>query len=135
MSPIQIERDGTQRTYVLDTNVLLYDPTALEHFDEHEIVIPITVIEELDRFKKDNNETGRNARMVSRKLDRLRREGSLAEGVPLSSEGSLRVIMPAGLDALPEAFGPTSNDNIILATLLSLWKERPKSVCRPSPRI
>ena len=57
--------------------------TALDHFDEHEIVIPITVIEELDRFKKDNNETGRNARMVSRRLDQLRRQGKLAEGVPL----------------------------------------------------
>jgi PhoH-like ATPase len=128
MSPIQIERDGTRRTYVLDTNVLLYDPTALDHFDEHEIVIPITVIEELDRFKKDNNETGRNARMVSRRLDQLRRQGKLAEGVPLGTDGSLRIIMPAGLECLPEAFGPASNDNIILATLLSLWKERPGRV-------
>jgi PhoH-like ATPase len=57
---------GPKRTFVLDTNVLLYDPKALEVFDEHELVIPITVIEEIDRFKKDLNETGRNARTVSR---------------------------------------------------------------------
>lgn len=128
MSPIQIERDGTSRTYVLDTNVLLYDPEALGHFDEHEVVIPITVIEELDRFKKDNNETGRNARTVSRRLDQLRRKGRLASGVDLEHGGSLKVVMPAGLEELPEAFGPASNDNIILATVLSLWQERPGSV-------
>jgi hypothetical protein len=51
-----------KKIYVLDTNVLLYDPQALSRFEDNSIIIPITVIEEIDRFKKDMNETGRNAR-------------------------------------------------------------------------
>jgi hypothetical protein len=82
---------GERRTYVLDTNVLLYDPRALFVFDEHDIVIPMTVIEEIDRFKKDLNETGRNARTISRILDELRERGSLRDGVRLDGGGVLRV--------------------------------------------
>ena len=55
--------------FVLDTNVLLFDPNALMVFYQHDLMIPITVIEEIDRFKKDLNETGRNARSVSRKME------------------------------------------------------------------
>ena len=69
------------RTFVVDTNVLLYDPRALFAFKEHDLVIPMTVIEECDRFKKDVNETGRNARTISRHLDELREKGSLRDGV------------------------------------------------------
>ena len=57
-----VDQNGVQATFVLDTNVLLYDPRALFVFKEHDVLIPITVIEEVDRFKKDLNETGRNAR-------------------------------------------------------------------------
>ena len=64
-----IDRDLPPRTFVIDTNVLLYDPNALGVFEEHDVVIPMTVIEEIDRFKKDLNETGRNARYISRLLD------------------------------------------------------------------
>ena len=55
--------------FVLDTNVLLHDPQALFRFQDNTIIVPITVIEEIDRFKKDMNETGRNARAISRILD------------------------------------------------------------------
>ena len=79
------------KTFVLDTNVLLYDPQALFKFEEHSIIVPITVIEEIDRFKKDMNETGRKARQVSRILDQLRKNNSLSEGVHLESGGTLRV--------------------------------------------
>jgi len=109
------------RTYVLDTNVLLYDPNALEVFEDNELVIPITVIEEVDRFKKDLNETGRNARMVSRRLDELRHTGRLSRGVPLSSGGRLRVEIPTQSDnQMPAAFSSHSNDNRILSVALSL---------------
>ncbi|MCH2143920.1 MAG: PhoH family protein [Phycisphaerales bacterium] len=80
---IDIER----KHFVLDTNVLLHDPTAIFRFDEHEVVIPLTVIEELDRFKKNNDETGRNARHVIRSLDELRSKGRLFEGVSWNEEG------------------------------------------------
>ena len=77
--------------FVLDTNVLLHNPRAIFLFDEHHVIIPITVIEEIDRFKKDIAEIGRNARLATRFLDELRVQGDLLQGVPLESGGSLRV--------------------------------------------
>jgi hypothetical protein len=65
------------KTYVLDTNVLLHNPEAEFAFEEHEVVIPFSVIEELDNQKKRQDEIGRNARMVSRILDGLRSSGVL----------------------------------------------------------
>ena len=87
-------RPSSSRTYVLDTNVLLYDPNALFKFEEHEVVLPITVIEEIDRFKKELTETGRNARQFSRYLDTLRAESpeqGLSSGVALPDSGTLRI--------------------------------------------
>ncbi len=72
---------------VLDTNVLLFDPDAISTFPQDHVVIPITVIEELDTFKRDQTELGRNARMVTRFLDGIRKKGALSKGVEL--EGSL----------------------------------------------
>lgn len=113
-------RDHHRRIYVLDTNVLLYDPNALFVFEEHDLVIPITVIEEIDRFKKDVNETGRNARTVSRYLDSLRQKARLSKGVALPQGGTLRVEIPSRSVSLPEGFGGHTNDNLILSAALSL---------------
>src|SRR5512135_3340112 len=85
------QRKDEMKNFVLDTNVLLYDPQAIFKFEENNLIIPITVIEEIDRFKKDMNETGRNARQLSRYLDDLRKKGSLSEGVRLENGGMLRV--------------------------------------------
>ncbi len=114
-----VERSGAQATFILDTNVLLYDPRALFVFKEHDVIIPITVIEEVDRFKKDLNETGRNARLVSRYMDRLREQGSLSDGVILPDGGRLRVELgrPA---KLPRGLRGDSGDNLILQTVKAL---------------
>lgn len=92
-----------KKTYILDTNVLLHDPQAIFRFEENDVVIPITVIEEVDHFKKDLNEIGRNARHTSRLLDELREKGRLVDGVPLESGGRLKVILcsEAALRSLP----------------------------------
>jgi len=74
---------------VLDTNVLLHNPNAIYKFDEHEVVIPLQVIEELDHFKKNNDETGRNSRSVIRALDKLRSIGHLFEGVVWNEQGGV----------------------------------------------
>jgi PhoH-like ATPase len=79
------------KNYILDTTVLLYDAQALFKFQENTVVIPITVIEDIDRFKKDISETGRNARQTSRYLDALREKGSLSGGVRLDGGGTLIV--------------------------------------------
>src|SRR5512144_612642 len=78
-----------KKNYVLDTNVFLYDADALFKFEDNNIIIPITVIDEIASFKKDLNEVGRNARRISRYLDELRAVGSLEEGVPVGSEGGI----------------------------------------------
>ncbi|MAC18415.1 MAG: phosphate starvation-inducible protein PhoH [Phycisphaerae bacterium] len=84
------DRDRTH--FVLDTNVLLHNPGSIFKFAEHEVVIPLTVIEELDGFKKNNDETGRNSRQVIRDLDHLRSKGRLFEGVAWNENGgSVRI--------------------------------------------
>jgi PhoH-like ATPase len=105
---------ATRKHFVLDTNVLLHNPNSIFKFAEHEVVIPLAVIEELDKFKKNNDDTGRNARHVIREIDKLRGKGRLFEGVQLNSAGgSLRIDrcdhqIPADLE-------PDRVDNRILA--------------------
>ena len=70
-----------RKSFVLDTNVLLHDPAAMMNFEGQDVILPITVIEELDRFKKQPEMTGRNARQVSRTLDQLRQMARLTDGV------------------------------------------------------
>jgi PhoH-like ATPase len=77
------------KCYVLDTNVLLYSPSSIFAFNEHMVVIPEVVVEELDRFKKESTERGANSRNVSRVIDKLRLEGNLLEGVELNPAGGL----------------------------------------------
>ncbi|MGQ0507831.1 MAG: PIN domain-containing protein, partial [Myxococcaceae bacterium] len=67
-----------RKNFVLDTNVLLHDPRSIYAFDDNNVIIPIYVIEELDQFKKELSELGRNARLIARYLDAFRAEGSLA---------------------------------------------------------
>ena len=76
------------KTFVLDTNVLLHSAQSMESLQDNDVVLPMAVIEELDKFKKYQDELGRNARQVIRRLDALREKGSLCDGVPLSSIGS-----------------------------------------------
>jgi len=78
-----------QKHFVLDTNVLLHNPNSIYMFDDNVVVIPLPVIEELDKFKKNNDETGRNARQVIRELDRLRSVGHLLEGVRWNDSGGV----------------------------------------------
>ena len=73
------------KTFVIDTNVLLHDPRAIFVFQDNNVVIPFTVLEELDTFKSDNDDRGRNARQTIRYLDRLRNAGRLDHGVPLGN--------------------------------------------------
>ncbi len=115
------------RTYVLDTNVLLHDPRCIFRFEEHEVVIPIWVIEEVDRFKREVTEIGRNAREVSRELDRLRLKGPLSSGIALESGGTLRVVVEELDPVLPRSIREGSADNLILGVALA-YKRQGKDV-------
>ena len=74
-----------RKTFVLDTNVLLHSSQSIESFKDNIVVLPMVVIEELDKFKKYQDELGRNARQVIRRLDELRAKGSLSKGVELDN--------------------------------------------------
>lgn len=114
-----------KKTFVLDTNVLLHDAHAMFAFAEHHVVIPIYVIEEIDHFKKDLSELGRNAREVARVLDDMRMSGVLASGSPTPSGGTVRVAITTR-QLPPEYFTNSATDNQILATALALH-ERPEN--------
>jgi len=80
-----------RKNYILDANILIHDPHSIFQFADNTVVIPVGVITELDRFKKEPTDRGFNARTVVRLLDGLRQERSLAAGVPLSNGGRLVV--------------------------------------------
>ncbi len=110
-----------KKIFVLDTNVLLHDPRAIFSFEDNDVIIPIVVIEELDKFKKGIDEIGRNARQVSRILDEFRQKGKLSQGVQLEGGGSLRVeLNHQSPQSLPNELIATKADNRILATAFNL---------------
>lgn len=110
------------RVFVLDTNVLLHDARALFAFQGVVVAIPFVVLEELDTFKRENDEKGRNAREVIRTLDEMRSRGCLAQGVDLNHEtGSiLRVFTTPELRDFSYETGSTFKDNMILQTVKNL---------------
>jgi len=106
-----------KKNYVLDTNVLLHDPRSVLRFEDNNVFIPIYVIEEVDKFKHEGTERGRNAREILRILDGLRAsKGTLSSGVPLESGGTLEVVVPKSRPMLPSAIDPTTMDAVILQT-------------------
>ncbi len=124
---------ASKRIYALDTNVLLHDPTALFRFEEHDIFIPMTVLEELDEKKKGGSEVSRNGRQVSRFLNELIERGN-GQGI----EQGLALVSPQGLNLKRRADvgrlyfqertgnGQGKADNQILAAVIELRDEHPE---------
>jgi PhoH-like ATPase len=113
-----------KKNYVLDTNILLHDPYAIFRFDDNNVIIPIYVIEEVDQFKREGSERGRNARHVVRLLDDLREQGgSLSKGVQIKSGGTLTVAVPAIRPELPSAIDKAAMDNAILQTAFEVREQ------------
>ena len=129
-----------KRIYALDTNVLMHDPTALFRFEEHDVFLPMTVLEELDAAKKGTSETARNARQVSRFINELIENGNgrhIEDGVELKHPHGLQLDKNARgrlyfqtltLNATPAAKGGKRPlpDNQILASILALREQLPK---------
>jgi PhoH-like ATPase len=118
---------GITRKIVVDTNVILFDALAIGKFRDADVHIPISVIEEIDRFKRDLGENGRNARQFSRFIDELRAKGPLAEGVKLNG-GDSRVFVNTDMIApeLPADLDSEKADHRILMTAMALQKQYPK---------
>lgn len=118
------------KTFVLDTNVLLHNPGALTAFKDNRVVLALAVIEELDRFKRNNDELGRNARQCIREIDTYRRLGALSEGVPLPNGGTLQVILHQKVenDLVQAGLRPEAADNQIISAALSLHNKNHRVV-------
>ena len=120
-----------KKTYVLDTNVILHSAQALNSFEDNEVVIPMTVIEELDKFKRNQDELGRNTRQAIRQIDALRQKGSLAKGVKLDNSlnprkcGSLRVMVSEGRLSGSSDMSVPDNRILNVAKMLMEHEKRP----------
>jgi len=117
------------KNYILDTNVLLHDPNSLLSFVDNHVLIPIEVIEEIDRFKRESTDLGQNARSVSRMLDSLRGTGSLSEGVDLPNGGKLKIAFyKNGHSGNGDGdFNANTVDNRILLLAAGIQKSQPKN--------
>jgi PhoH-like ATPase len=112
-----------KKTYIIDTNILLSDPNSLFAFEEHDVIIPMAVLEELDRHKSRPDEVGKNARQVSRSLDELRGlDQGLTHGVKLPSGSTLRIVSidDVSLKQLPIELQENKVDNLIIALMRRL---------------
>ena len=116
------------KIYVIDTNVLLDAPYALESFEDNAVILPMVVLEELDHFKKAEGEIGVNARKVIRYLEQQRQKGDLTEGVVLESGGTLRVEKNFVDVQLPEDLPVERMDNRILKVCIGLTETREEQV-------
>ncbi len=119
-----------QKIFILDTNVVLSAAEAIYKFEAHDVVIPISVIQEMDNFKKDLSETGRNARQFSRILDEFRARGSLTAGVPISpnleNTGNLIVDFSKDIEQVPLRL-ENNVDNQIISIALKLKSAHPQA--------
>jgi len=110
------------KTYIIDTNVLLSDANAMHSFEENDVIIPLVTLEELDAHKTRQDEVGKTAREVNRRLDDLRKLGSLKDGIKLPNGGTLKVVAvePGVKLDLPGELDATKVDNIIIALAYQL---------------
>jgi PhoH-like ATPase len=117
--------DQTTKLFVLDTNVILHDSGCIRNFHEHDVAIPITVLEELDQFKRGNEDIHFQAREFLRRLDALTGDVLSAQGSPLGPGlGAIRVVLGGGADErLADAFLQDTPDHRILRTTLALQRQ------------
>jgi PhoH-like ATPase len=121
------------KIFVLDTNVLIHDPNAILRFHEHDVYIPIVVLEELDKIKVGLSELARNVRQVSRLIDSLveKANGDISHGVQIPSHspeiktGRLYFHMDAVRASLPNGMNPNNPDNTLLGITIDLSKSHP----------
>lgn len=115
-----------KKIFVLDTSVLLYDSDAVKNFEQHDIAIPITVLEELDSFKKGNSVTNLHAREFIRYLDRISDANMMETWIPLNGQthGNIRVVSDEGsMEDANKVFGSVKNDHRILNSALKLREQ------------
>jgi PhoH-like ATPase len=123
--------DTDRKIFVLDTNILLHEPFAIYSFQEHDVVIPMTVLEELDRIKDSKRDVARDARVAIRALEDIFRDATpdqISEGIAFNKEqaatGSLAILADFELQETVRAFADKAGDNRILNAVLYLQNKR-----------
>lgn len=131
--PAAVKKPAVTKLFVLDTNVLMHDPSSLFRFEEHDVFLPIMTLEELDNNKKGMSEIARNARQTSRMLDELLAAGDdIDEGIDLYppsnklASGRLFLQTEAISSELPQGLPTSKVDNQILSVVIHLQKKFPK---------
>lgn len=117
--------ESAGKVFVLDSNILINDPRCIFGFSPHNVVIPIVVLEEIDRFKNEKSSRSASARAVSRELDKVRKLGDLHTGVQLETGGTLRIECNCPEPKFTHLPGKTYADNVILETIRVLCEDRP----------
>ncbi len=117
------EKKVSRKTFVIDTNVLIHDPAAIQKFQDNDVVIPLTVLEELDSLKRYSDESGRNSREVIRYIDSLKAEktGDLHKGVVIPEGPKVRIHLdakPERVEGFPLPLDRSSNRFLLIAYLL-----------------
>lgn len=113
---------SSRKTFVLDTSVLIYHEDSIHAFSDHDVILPLEVLEEIDGLKNRQDKAGNAARYVNRFLDSLRQIGKLSEGVVLDNGQRLSVSLESDIKALPEGF-ENSRDNRILSVAYKLKQD------------
>ncbi|TDT69191.1 PhoH-like ATPase [Hypnocyclicus thermotrophus] len=117
-----------KKNFILDTNVLIHDPNAIYNFGDNRVIVPIYVIEEIDKLKRAEGEKGRNARVTARLLDTLRKNGNLNTGVKLNNNGTLIVETKGSLTSLPEFLREDKVDNRILSVAKEISDNKEQTI-------
>lgn len=125
---VKAKKDKERKIFVLDTSVIIYEHNSILNFDEHDIGIPITVLEELDNFKKGNDTKNFEAREFIRLIDKLAKEQMLHQWNPINGKGKgrFKVVMDTAGNGLVDAskvFGEDKADHRILNSALLLQRE------------
>ena len=120
-----------RKQLVLDTSVLLYDKESIHSFPGNDVIIPLIVLDELDRFKGKPGLLGESARYVNRYLDELRSSGSLQQGVLLGEQKqTIRVLVKTHMLDFQDHLDPSRGDNMIIATALECRRKKPEQVVK-----
>ena len=116
-----------RKAFILDTSVLLYDKESIKSFPGADVVIPLIVLDELDRFKERPGIIGENARYINRYLDELRKKGNIHEGIAVVDDQTIRVEVNHN-SFVPEGLSPSHADNRIIGLAVGVAKETGQDV-------
>ena len=119
----EITAQAKRKTFIIDTSVLLYDKSSIHSLPGNDVVIPIVVLDELDRFKEKQEILGESARYINRYLDKLRSQGSLHDGVTIEGDQTIRVDI--GTYEVPGGLDSATGDNKIIACALNCKRNTP----------